>query len=789
MPGNSLDVRVLALLDEALEQTSADRDAWIRARCVDDGDLCARALALLGSGSRSSHAIRTGGGVLSVNDAMPPPDRIGAYRITGLIGQGGMGTVYRAERATGDFEHVAAIKLIRPGALSEALVDRFQRERQTLARLAHPNIARLFDGGETETGQPYIVMEFVDGLPLDAWIAAAKPDRIARIALFLGLCSAVGFAHQNLIIHRDITPANILVEKDGAAKLIDFGIARPSTLEPTAEKFSPTQRAIAGLSLTPGYAAPERLAGGHATTLTDIYSLGVLLGRLLEGEIDPDLAAIVAKATAREPEDRYATVDGMCDDVTAWRDGEVVSAREGGRRYAIGKFIGRHRAAVASAMAGIVLLVGALAATLVANRRAETALAEAQTRFEQTRSIAKVMMFDVYDAVSAVPGSTDARFLLASTAQRYIDALAADPAAPVDVRLDVGEGYFRLARVVGYTGGGSLGRREDGKLLFDRSQRVLTALHAEAPDRADVSLALAHLLAVRAGERLYAEGDSAIARREASEARILLEALPQLDARGAGALARAYIYEGDSWGWDNDIPAAGRVYEKGLARVKAMPPALRNSEEVRTSLTGLLRQSGDVYRENGETERAIERHIESVAVSRGLVAASKASPASQHRLVTALWSLADMYRVAERYDLGHAAITEAQSIAREGMRAGASDSGPAESVALTGLVLAQIESARSKHPRAVAAATEAIAIRRELTVRSGDNKGARITLAVGLKDAAPVYLAAGNGKYACSLLQDARTILEGYQTEGTLSDYDRENNLKPVIAAVKMCVG
>ena len=481
MTRDSLEARVLALLDDALEQPSDAREAFVRERCGGDRLLCDRALELLRAGSRSSRRFRTGGGPRSVEQAMPPPERIGAYRITGLIGQGGMGAVYRGERATGDFDHVAAIKLIRPGALSDALIERFQRERQTLARLAHPNIARLFDGGETEAGQPYMVMEHVDGLPLDAWLAAEEPTRAARIALFLGLCSAVGFAHQNLIIHRDITPSNILVAKDGTAKLIDFGIARPPTAEDRAPQPSrPSQRSLAGLSLTPGYAAPERLAGGSATTLSDIYSLGVLLGRMLEGSKDSDLAAIATKASAHEPEDRYASATALADDIMAWRDGLPVKARGGGRRYAAGKFIGRHRVGVAASATALLLLLAAFGTSTwsyVLAERARTAEAE---RFQDLRQLAGYMLFDLNERLERVAGNTEARASLAQEAQRYLGGLAASPAVDDSLRLETARGLVQLARIQGVPGQPSLGDKKRAKTNLLAAEAQLRSISPSA---------------------------------------------------------------------------------------------------------------------------------------------------------------------------------------------------------------------------------------------------------------------------------------------------------------------
>ncbi|MBX3483439.1 serine/threonine-protein kinase [Phenylobacterium sp.] len=784
LSARAIEARALDLLEQAMDQASDARGRWIAEQDAPEAAR-ARALQLLGVGRDAAMALATGGGPRKA-DGGPAPERIGAYRITGLIGQGGMGAVYRGERAAGDFEHTTAIKVIRPGALSGSLIERFRRERQTLARLSHPNIARLFDGGETEAREPYIVMELVDGRPLSEWRAATNPSQAQRLDLFLAAASAVAFAHQNLIVHGDVTLANILVDQAGQPKLIDFGISSPASTEAPAA-LAPDGKA--GIH-TPGFAAPERIAGAPSTTLSDIYSLGRVLAWLTEGDApDAELRAIVARATADDPAERYPTVEALRDDVTAWRGGFPVAAVGGGRGYVFGKFVRRHRLAVGGAAAAAILLIAAFGLTLAANARAEAARAEAETRFEDVRTLAKSMMFDVYDEVAKVQGSVDARLKLAQTAQTYLDRLAADPHAPFDVRLEAGEGYFRLGRVMGSTGGGSLGRREEGKALYGRAEAILERLHAERPARADVSLALGHLLSFLAGESLYADGDSKAARARATRARTLLTALPEPSDRSAGALAAAYLYEGDSYGWDNDIPGAGRVYEQGLKIVAALPPALRESDPVAVSLSGLLRQSGNVYLYAGRIDDAVARMQEGVALNRARLAATEGDPTWTRRLVASLWSLGDIQREAGRLDAALATLKDGQDIARAMAARSPTDAGAAESIALTGIVLAQVQSARGAHAQAVAAADEVVAIRRQLAQRSGGNKGSRLHLAVGLKDAAPVYRHAGRTAQACGALRESHAILSGYAARNDLSDYDRENNLKSVAEGLKACGG
>ncbi len=256
----ALERRVLALFEEALALPREEREAFAVRSAAGSTELLARLRAMLAADTTAS--LRTGAAATLV-DEPPPPERIGAYRIEEPIGRGGMGSVYRGRRISGDFDHVAAIKIVKPGLLSEALVERFRRERQLLARLVHPNIARLYDGGETGDGSPYFIMEYVDGLPLLGWAERHRPGVDERLRLFADICGAVAFAHRNLVVHRDLTPSNVLVTEDGVVKLIDFGIARPAD---EGDQGAGSEASIGSLSLTPGYAAPERMTSRAVTT-------------------------------------------------------------------------------------------------------------------------------------------------------------------------------------------------------------------------------------------------------------------------------------------------------------------------------------------------------------------------------------------------------------------------------------------------------------------------------------------------------------------------------------------
>jgi len=268
---------VRGVFDQVASLPSADRAAYLDQACAKDSDLRREVDSLL----RAHHEAGTEFlNTPAINLSRPAPSRvgrrIGAYNIVEEIGRGGMGEVYRAGRADGQYEKEVAIKLVRGGYNTASVLERFRHERQILASLDHPNIARLLDGGTTDEGVPYLVMELIEGTPIDQYCYALKLGVNERLRLFVQVCSAVQYAHQRLVIHRDIKPGNILVTKEGAPKLLDFGIAK--ILDPAVSAAT----TVAG-PMTPEYASPEQIRGEPITTATDVYSLGVVLYELLTG--------------------------------------------------------------------------------------------------------------------------------------------------------------------------------------------------------------------------------------------------------------------------------------------------------------------------------------------------------------------------------------------------------------------------------------------------------------------------------------------------------------------------
>lgn len=406
---------------------------------------------------------------------------LGPWRLLKPLAAGGMGAVWIAERADGQFTMAAAVKLLRRGFDSDGARRRFAAERQILASLQHPCIARLLDGGITPDGLPYLVMELIDGRPLDAHCAAMRLDVNARLALFRRVCEAVRFAHGKLIVHRDLKPQNILVTAKGEPKLLDFGIAKLLDQELQAD-----QTAHTGIMLTPRYASPEQALGLPVSTQSDVFSLGVILYELLTGlspysstqrtaaewftainseeapppsrkasepalarQLAGDLDAIVQKTLEKNAADRYRSVEQLDADISAYLAGSPVSASPQTMMYRARKFARRHWLPVSATAAALILLLSAFAVTLYQYRVASEERALAQRRFTQARELARLSLFDLYDIVQQIPGSTNAQRLLVSKTLDHYRRLASQAQGDAELLAEVASGYCRLGDLQG----------------------------------------------------------------------------------------------------------------------------------------------------------------------------------------------------------------------------------------------------------------------------------------------------------------------------------------------------
>jgi serine/threonine-protein kinase len=475
-------------LDRVLDHDPADWPAVVEAECAGDLDLRREVESLLRQASciegfleRPAACVTE---IMTVilqqmqNEPAPVGEQFGPWRVEEEIGRGGMGVVYRGARADGHYEQAVAVKVLGLGADTAGAVRRFSLERQVLAGLDHPGIAHLLDGGVSPEGRPFLVMEFVEGKPLDAYCDDHALGVEDRLRLFLQVCDAVAYAHRHLVVHRDLKPSNIFVaEDDGHArvKLLDFGIAR--LLEAPGGDGAPAQTALTQPTqrpYTPAYAAPEQVEGRALTTATDVWGLGVVLFELLAGQrpflFDPaspraieqkileeaaprpstvapeerrrrlagDLDAVVAKALRKEPEARYATAAALATDLQRHLDGLPVEARRGATGYRVRKFVGRHRIGVGIAAVAVVSLIGAAGAFAAQAARLSNAL----TRAEEVSAFL-VGMFEESNVYTGGDPDTPARDLLAAGLARA-DALDGHPEAQAEVLIAIGKAYSQL---------------------------------------------------------------------------------------------------------------------------------------------------------------------------------------------------------------------------------------------------------------------------------------------------------------------------------------------------------
>jgi serine/threonine protein kinase len=551
--------QVKELLATALEMDPAARTAYLDRACANDPPLRSDLDRYLAADQEAGvEFLNTPAKEIEIIDSSGEASprvgrRVGPYQIVEEIGAGGMGEVYRAFRADDQYRKQVAIKLVRAGQDSSFVVGRFKNERQILASLDHPNIARLHDGGTTEDGLPYFVMELIDGQPIDQYCAERGLSVPERLKLFMQVCSAVQYAHQRLIIHRDIKPGNILVASDGTPKLLDFGIAK--ILDPEAVTGQIDATLTVFRILTPGYASPEQVKGEPITTASDVYSLGVVLYELLTGqhpyrqpnstpqeiaravcEVEPerpstavrrmetterhrdsqgpsaatnildssierrgkllrgDLDNIVLMALRKDPQRRYASVEQFAEDIRRHLGSLPVLARKDTVGYRASKFVTRHKAGVIAAAVVLIILLVAMAITVRQARIARQERARAERRFNDVRKLANSLIFEIHDSVQNMPGATATRKLLLERALEYLDSLAKEASGDVSLQRELAAAYLRIGSLQGSTVDASLGQTDVGLASIKKSVAIREAVAKADPNNASdlMNLAIAH---------------------------------------------------------------------------------------------------------------------------------------------------------------------------------------------------------------------------------------------------------------------------------------------------------
>lgn len=613
--------KIKAIFNEAIELDSAECEAFLQN--LDDAEIRAEVRKLLEAEKENNFAepIANLSNLWQEESAESYIGKeIGGYKIVNEIGHGGMGIVFEAVRQKDDFSQTVALKLLKRGMDSDAMLRRFSHERQILASLEHPNIARLLDGGRSEEGTPFFAMEFVKGQPIDEFCDGRNLSINQRLRLFLQVCSAVSFAHSRLVVHRDLKPSNILVTADGTVKLLDFGIAKIVSADENLQTQTVTQLGM----MTPKYASPEQISGKMVSTSSDIYSLGLILYELLTGvsaydfpnnrpdemakiicEVEPpkpsavwrdaetrrrgdtvknrtnsltaspnrrvasalkgDLDTIVLKSLNKLPARRYASVEQFANDIERHLEGLPVIARPDTFSYRLEKFVTRNRVSVIAGVLVLLSLVGGISATSWQAYRAEQQRILAEKRFSQVRELANNVIFKYHDEIKDLQGATKVREILVQDALKYLDSLQADSVSDTALTRELAVAFMRVASVQGGAYQANLG---DSKGAAESYAKAINSLEPLAINSNDTKILSALRDAyVDSSRVIYRMGEIDKQNENLQKAFALSERIVALEPNNIEAkiyYARSVVYLGDSIP-QTETPRKMETYRQALS--------------------------------------------------------------------------------------------------------------------------------------------------------------------------------------------------------------------------------
>ena len=684
--------RLKEIFHSARELEPGQRTAFLEESCGNDLELRREIDALLKSAGDADGFIDNTPAALAAEafggTEMPSAigRTVGQYKLIERIGVGGMGEVYLAERADQQFKMQVAIKLIKRGMDTESVLRRFQHERQILASLEHPNIARLLDGGTTAEGLPYFVMEYIKGKRIDRYAEEHGLSISDRLALFRQVCGAVSYAHQHLVVHRDLKPSNILVTPEGAPKLLDFGIAKITQADDADAATLPTITAVP--LLTPEYASPEQFEGAPTTTLSDVYSLGAVLYELLSGrpphragtrsrqavahldgteiekpsaavtgaenasQLRGDLDNIVMMAMRTETARRYRSVEQFSEDIRRHLAGRPVIARPDTLSYRGSKFVRRNKVALSAALLVVLSLVGGMIATAwqarratLEEQRARAQQARAERRFNDVRKLANSVLFDYHDAIIPLPGSTKVREQLLNGTVTYLDSLATEAHDDPALQRELAAAYERVGDVRGGRRSGSLGDMAGAADSYTKALRIREALVALKPDdrQARRELAGAHNdLGI-----CLAETDLKRGIEHLEKARALLLTLAREQPGDAGlkkALADTLVPLGDALLQAGDLNGALEQFRAAISSADELVKSQPNQKVQPVQLMVQLRLAKALWRQQEDIAAARAANDRAVALAKALIEAEPAQPHYRQGLVAVYVQGAEMWR-------------------------------------------------------------------------------------------------------------------------------------------------
>jgi eukaryotic-like serine/threonine-protein kinase len=668
--------QVKSTLAAALEQSNPnERAAFVARACADDTALRREVESLLAQPENDFEVIGQTIGVARPNRSPASEEgrRLGNYELIRELGRGGMGAVWLARRADRQFEKLAAIKILKRGTDTDEVVRRFQTERQILARLEHPNIARLFDGGVTDEGLPYFVMEYVDGKSVTEYCRALTIED--RLRLFLKICRAVQYAHQNLVVHRDLKPGNILVPQEGEPKLLDFGIAKLLASDDASFEVTIAEHQ----RLTPAYASPEQVRGEPITTVSDVYALGTLLYEILTGKnahrfsvprppptellrvvtqeepIRPsaavdelstarrlrgDLDNIILKALRKEPSRRYWGVGAFAEDIRRYLEDRPVFARKDTLSYRASKFVRRNKIGVAAAALIIMALLGGIIATTRKARIARAERSRAERRLNDVRNLASSLLTEINNEAEKLSGSTKLRSILVQRTLSYLDSIAVEAGNNRALKEELATAYQKVGDIQGNTYFSNLGDIPGAITSYEKAVSLRKTLSDAVPQdpkaRHDLALALEGYADVLWGANRLSDTLSRY-----QDAKAVLEALSSATPANREArldLSRVYHKIGDLYG-NIDYANLGDT-EAGVASQRAslrLREALVSEEPSNRRFLDVLSESyldlGTMQRISGDLTGALRNYQAAITVQEQFRAAEPDNPIFRRHIV------------------------------------------------------------------------------------------------------------------------------------------------------------
>ncbi|MEN3335007.1 MAG: eukaryotic-like serine/threonine-protein kinase [Blastocatellia bacterium] len=743
---------------------------------------------------------------------------IGPYRVLRKLGQGGMGAVYLAQRDDAEFKQQVAIKLVKRGMDTEFVLRRFRNERQILAALNHPNIARLLDGGTTGDGRPYFVMEYIEGKPISQYADEHRLSTVERLQLSHVVCAAIHYAHQNLVIHRDIKPSNILVTPDGTPKLLDFGIAK--LLNPDLAAHTLEATAVAIRLMTPEYASPEQVKGEVITTASDVYSLGVLLYELLTGHrpyrigsraphevarvvceeephkpstavrrvetyptgggtatvtVTPDIVSrtrdsspeklrrrlagdldnIVLMAMRKEPARRYASVDQLANDIRRHLEGRPVIARHDTIAYRATKFIKRHKAGMLAAMLILVSLIAGAVTTLQQRARAER-------RFNDVRQLANSFLFEFHDAIKDLPGSTSARELVVKRALEYLDSLAREMSGDVQLQRELAMAYQKVGDVQGNPFYPNLGDTAGALASYQKALAICDELIKKQPANLEDrrALAISHL---RIGDVGWGTGDTKLAVEAYQQGIRLAEALlegGQLDLPTSRELWRGYRNLAYALAQAGDFSAGLESLRKGQALGEKLVAAYPNDAQVRHDMSATLTIVGRAQGEMGDLAGALETFQKALAIDEQLAAAEPNNAVYKKSVALNCMDIGDAHSHADNPRGAAESYRKAYVIVEQVAAADPADVQAQRNVAAAQINLGRALLKLNQFAEALQVEQRAAAIYERIATGEPANEFARVEVAYANIQVSLALAKMGKGPQALELGDQSRAVAE-----------------------------